>query len=234
MMGERSPTEEAIAGLARGLIALLEPEADPDESAASRQVVAAITRELRLLAAAPRLVAPLGPGVELPVCRHLAGAFTEASGEASRFVAPLDRILPALSWTQNPNYRRDPPSAGFLDRYGYAVVAGPENGARALAHHPRLAFGLLLLGPHTTYPAHKHPASEIYVPLGPAEWTMGEESFARREAGAVIVHNPGLVHATRTLSAPLAALYLWAGDLATHARIVGGASEPMVRNGRNV
>jgi len=31
-----------------------------------------------------------------------------------------------------------------------------------------------------------------------------------------------------------AALYLWAGDLATHARIVGGASEPMARNGRNV
>ena len=234
MIDKRSLAKKAIADLAEGLIALVGPQADRDESAASSRVIAAITQELRLLAAAPRLVAPLGPGVELPVCRHLAGAFTEASGEASRFVAPLDRILPALSWTQNPNYRRDPPSAGFLDRYGYAVVAGPENGARALAHHPRLAFGLLLLGPHTTYPAHKHPASEIYVPLGPAEWTMGEESFARREAGAVIVHNPGIVHATRTLSAPLAALYLWAGDLATHARIVGGASEPMVRNGRNV
>jgi hypothetical protein len=234
MIDKRSLAKKAIADLAEGLIALVGPQADRDESAASSRVVAAITQELRLLAAAPRLVAPLGPGVELPVCRHLAWALGQARGEASCFVASLERLLPVLCWTQNPSYRREPPSAGFLDRYGYAVVAGPENGARALARHPHLAFGLLLLGPQTTYPAHEHPASEIYVPLGPAEWMMGEEPFAPREAGAVIVHNPGIVHATRTGSAPLAALYLWAGDLATHARIVGGASEPMARNGRNV
>jgi hypothetical protein len=35
----------------------------------------------------------------------------------------------------------------------------------------------------------------------------------------VIHHPPNLVHATRTHDIPLAALYLWAGDLATYARL---------------
>jgi Dimethlysulfonioproprionate lyase len=90
-----------------------------------------------------------------------------------------------------------------------------------LARHPGLAFGLLLLGPETLYPAHSHPASEIYIPLGRAEWMRGDEPFMAREPGAVIPHRPNLVHATRSGAEPLAALYLWAGDLATHARIVG-------------
>ena len=38
--------------------------------------------------------------------------------------------------------------------------------------------------------------------------------------GKVIRHEKMVPHATRTLSEPLLAVYLWQGDLKTHARIV--------------
>ena len=83
----------------------------------------------------------------------------------------------------------------------------------------------LLLGPRTEYPAHHHPAAELYIPLGPADWAkasaIGGEAPNGADAGtgSVIHHPPNLVHATRTHDIPLAALYLWAGDLATYARL---------------
>jgi hypothetical protein len=49
---------------------------------------------------------------------------------------------------------------------------------------------------------------------------MGDGPFVARPPGAVIYHPPNLVHATRTGAQPLAALYLWTGDLATYARII--------------
>ena len=102
---------------------------------------------------------------------------------------------------------------------------GLDEGAPALVSDPDLAFGVLLLGPRTEYPAHHHPAAELYVPLSRADWAQasaaGERkpNSCRREPGSVIHHPPNLVHATRTRDTPLAALYLWAGDLATHARL---------------
>jgi hypothetical protein len=205
---------EAIASLAAEVIALLADRGTEAETFA---------RLLGSLTAPPPLCPEAGEKTQLPVCRYLATALGEATGEASRLVPPLAALCPFLDWTQNPNYRAAPPSPSFLDRYGYAVIAGPKSGPPALRLHPSLAFGVLLLGPDTLYPAHSHPASEIYVPLGRGEWMMGDEPFMAREPGAVIHHRPNLLHATRSGAAPLAALYLWAGDLATYARLVGDA-----------
>ena len=82
----------------------------------------------------------------------------------------------------------------FLDGYGYAVIAGPVDGPPALALDSRLALGVLVLGPRTHYPLHAHPAVEIYYTLTPdGDWWRG--------------------------AGPLLAIYLWWGDLATHARL---------------
>ncbi|MBV9053388.1 MAG: hypothetical protein JO196_13375 [Hyphomicrobiales bacterium] len=168
-------------------------------------------------------------GAKLPVCRYLAGALDAApSGKARELATGLRRLEPFLNFVQNPNYRRAPPTGSFLTDYGYAVLAGPDDGAPALVSAPSIAFGILLLGPHTEYPAHHHPAAELYVPLGPADWAKGSAArsadasaadWVRREPGCVIHHRPNVVHATRTHETPLAALYLWAGDLATYARL---------------
>jgi hypothetical protein len=211
---------ENIAGLARILIEMIgtafartrEPGLD------------AFVHGLEALSRRGMSPSAQGPTAALPVCRHFAEAIESATGEAAELATHLRALEPFLSWTQNPNYRRAPPAPGFLENYGYAVIAGPEMGAPALVSDPDLAMGVLLLGPRTEYPAHHHPAAELYIPLGPADWArrnaIGESAeWVDRAAGSVIHHPPNLVHATRTHDIPLAALYLWAGDLATHARL---------------
>jgi len=179
---------------------------------------------LELLSRKPKMVLPQGSPTRLPVCRYFTEALEDATGKAGEIASFLRLLDPFLSFVQNPNYRRAPPTPSFLANYGYAVLAGPPGGAPALVSDPHLAFGVLLLGPRTEYPAHHHPAAELYVPLSRADWAKanaagGEAEYVSREPGCVIHHPPNLVHATRTRDTPLAALYLWAGDLATYARL---------------
>jgi hypothetical protein len=155
----------------------------------------------------------------LAACRFWADALDRPAANVSSLCAALAALAPRLSWTQNPNYRRAAPSADFLDNYGYAVLAGPADGPPALACHDKLAFGVLMLGPRTHYPLHHHPAAEVYIPLNPAKWWRGEGPWREQAPGTVIHHPPNIPHATRTGETPLLALYLWCGELATHARL---------------
>jgi Dimethlysulfonioproprionate lyase len=168
--------------------------------------------------------APASAASILPVCRFWSVALGQAGASVSAIGMALAAVAPRLTWTQNPNYRRSPPSPGFLDNYGYAVLAGPADGPPALARHDQLAFGVLLLGPHTHYPLHHHPAAEVYIPLNSGEWWRGDGPWREQPPGAVIHHPPDLPHATRAGAAPLLALYLWHGELATHAKLTGNSS----------
>jgi quercetin dioxygenase-like cupin family protein len=158
----------------------------------------------------------LTPG-RLPVCRF----WKQAMAGDLPLLAPLAALEPSLRWVQNPNYVAAPPDPAFLENYGYAVLAGPGG----LIETRAVALGLLLLGPGTHYPTHRHPAVEIYVVAsGESEWHMGEGSWRRRPAGDVIRHESMVPHATRALTDPLLAVYVWRGDLDTHARITGAFS----------
>lgn len=119
------------------------------------------------------------------------------------------------AWRQNPNYRAHPPSGTFLANYGYLECAGPEAAWRAADFR----LGFLLLGPRTLYPTHHHPAEEIYLPLGPARWFKESEGWQEKAGGAVIHHPPQCGHATESGAAPLAAIYLWRGEIAKAAEI---------------
>jgi quercetin dioxygenase-like cupin family protein len=139
------------------------------------------------------------------------------SAGGGTLVEPLAALEPHFHWVQNPNYVAAPPDPDFLRNYGYVVLAGPGG----LVETQNLALGFLMLGPGTHYPTHRHPAVEIYVPVaGHAEWRKGEDSWRIEPPGSVIRHETMVPHATRTLSEPLLAIYLWQGDLKTHARIV--------------
>src|SRR3546814_9783392 len=97
----------------------------------------------------------------LPVCAHRDAALHAARGTgAGRLAEAAAPLAIDAFWTQNPNYQRRPPAADFLDGYGYFVVAGPADGAPACVESPSLAAGVLLLGPGTRYPPHRHPAEE--------------------------------------------------------------------------
>ena len=155
------------------------------------------------------------PSAELPVLRF----WPAITAHGGKLLAPLAALAPHFRWVQNPNYVASPPDPNFLENYGYVVLAGPGG----LVESAELALGFLMLGPGTHYPTHRHPAVEVYVvAAGSAEWRKGEEPWQIRPPGSVIRHETMMPHATRTLSEPLLAVYIWRGDLKTHARIVAG------------
>src|SRR6266446_2437894 len=148
----------------------------------------------------------------LPVCR----VWPNILAAGSELVEPLGELSPHFRWVQNPNYVAAPPSPNYLENYGYVVLAGPGG----LVATDSLALGILLLGPKTHYPTHRHPAVEIYVlAAGEAEWRKGESPWRREAPGSVIRHETMMPHATRTLDEPLLAVYVWQGDLKTYAKI---------------
>jgi len=51
------------------------------------------------------------------------------------------------------------------------------------------------------------------------EWWRGDGPWRREPAAAVIYHAPSVRHAMRAGLLPLLAVYIWRGDLATHARL---------------
>lgn len=174
---------------------------------------------------------------------HLAPFLAEwpASGEAVRTIAPS--TLPVLRWVadlaRGGSERTRPlttafaAAAGslrwqqtygpadfgpdFLGRYGWTELIGTRGPIPSTA----LAAGVLLLGPETDYPRHRHEAEEIYIPLsGTAVWTKGDAEPARRAPGTFIHHPSWTPHAMHTTNEPLLAFYLWrAGDLAQKSLI---------------
>lgn len=159
----------------------------------------------------------------LPVCRHWEEAMKLAgAGAAADVASALDPIAASLVWIQNPNYTVEAMGRAFVDNFGYADLVGP----RGLVPGGAIAVGVLLLGPHTTYPPHAHPALEVYCVLGgAAEWRRGDSPWSVRPAGSLIHHPPGIAHATRTGAEPMLALYLWHGYLNTPAALTEQAEQ---------
>jgi quercetin dioxygenase-like cupin family protein len=71
-------------------------------------------------------------------------------------------------------------------------------------------MGILELDAGGYYPAHAHPAPEIYfVTGGEAEWTVGEETFTARP-GVAIYHAPHTPHRMINKgSETLRAIWFW-------------------------
>lgn len=154
----------------------------------------------------------------LPVCAYWVQALALARGaRPERIAAILRGLTPALGWMQNPNYTEALMGARWLGNYGYVELIGGDG--HQLADGVRM--GVLMFGPQTLYPPHRHPAEEAYFVLGgTAEWQGGDEPWQAHPPGAVIHHAPGIVHATRTRDEPLLAAYLWWGAVAARARVV--------------
>jgi quercetin dioxygenase-like cupin family protein len=130
--------------------------------------------------------------------RELAPSFS------APFLSAFGDSAPLLTWKRS--YTIAEVSAAFLDAYGWTELCALD-GPTPSRH---LACGVLLLGPHLTYPPHQHEAEEIYVPLaGTAAWQRGAESWREQPPGSVIHHSRHEPHAMRTGTTPWVALYLW-------------------------
>ena len=159
------------------------------------------------------------PGDEAPpIALHL-----DALDGSAAIVAAVRDAARALRWRQNQSYT----DTAFLRSYAYAELVGPSGHAR----HDRYAIGLLYLAPGTFYPAHAHPAEEAYhVLAGASEWWQGElagaasassaaDASALRAPGDRVLHPSGVMHAMRSGSRPLLALYIWRGDIGVAAQL---------------
>lgn len=158
---------------------------------------------------------------DLPVLRWLPQIGGDRAVYASGLVAAVCRAAPSMAWRQS--YSAEDLDGAFLRNYGWSEIlgaSGPWVGAR-------IACGLLLLGPSTHYPRHRHEAEEIYLPLsGTAAWQQGDAVWRDRTPGTLIHHASEEPHAMRTGAAPLLALYLWrSANLAQKARLDGAPGQ---------
>ena len=147
------------------------------------------------------------PPSSVPVLRW----FPHVRQSTPPFSGPLINALvaaaPSLAWRRS--YTPAAVGAQFYENYGWTEFAG-LTGPMPSKH---LACGVLLLGPHVTYPPHRHEADEIYVPLaGTAAWKHGDEGWHERVPGSVIHHASYVPHAMQTGQEPLLALYLWRSE----------------------
>jgi quercetin dioxygenase-like cupin family protein len=166
---------------------------------------------------APRtqVVANESPAPPLPVLRWLPRIAVEAGGIGADFVTTLCAEAGSLAWRRT--YTIDEAGEPFMQNYGWAELSrsAPAPGVA------QISCGVLVLGPNTFYPRHRHEAEEIYLPLaGHAEWQQGDGAWRRRSPGTLIHHSSEEPHAMRTGDEPLLAMYLWRSrDLGQCARL---------------
>lgn len=142
----------------------------------------------------------------LPIVDQLPRTPAYAPVDARKLIEDFLAIAPALAWRQT--YQTGEANASFLLNYGWTELVG----AKGIICDPSVSAGLLLLGPHTHYPAHSHQALEYYVPLsGAAEWYDEDAGWRIVPPLATIVHRSGINHAMRTTTEPLLAYFHWSG-----------------------
>jgi mannose-6-phosphate isomerase-like protein (cupin superfamily) len=147
----------------------------------------------------------------LPACDSLSeGLRLGMAGPESIIAAGLAKLTSRLLWTYG--YPRDPRYPGLERRLAFTEVLGKTG----VWPSERMLLGLTLIAPHTHYPAHVHPAIELYLVIaGAAAWAQGDAQAEIRPPGSVILHPSGAPHAMTTGAEPLLALFTWRGDLAT-------------------
>jgi mannose-6-phosphate isomerase-like protein (cupin superfamily) len=149
--------------------------------------------------------------VSLPACDYLAEAIELGmAGPESAIAAGLPQLTSRLRWTYG--YPQDSRYPGLERRLAFTEVLGRTG----IWPSQRMLLGFTLIAPHTHYPAHVHPAIELYLVIaGATAWALGDAPAEIRPPGSVIVHPSGAPHAMTTGAEPLLALFTWRGDLAT-------------------
>jgi quercetin dioxygenase-like cupin family protein len=112
-----------------------------------------------------------------------------------------------------PAWFRGHAAKGLADEhshYSYKELVGPERYITTGLNSEYFYFGTLELTAGKSYPAHNHPASEVYFVLeGEADWYVNDEK-QHVTPGSIIYHRPFAAHGwTNTGATPLKVLWFW-------------------------
>jgi quercetin dioxygenase-like cupin family protein len=143
---------------------------------------------------------------EYPVPGRLEGTTAFAHEKDAEHRAT--KVYPSWFRGNAPNSKADENS-----KYYYTQLVGPKKpGYEYITsglNAANMQMGTLVLMPGATYPAHNHPAREIYfVTDGEADWFVDDEK-RHVTPGSVIMHRPYAVHGwTATGRKPLKAMWV--------------------------
>jgi|GEM_PF-223323 len=177
--------------------------------------IALVTRYLEPTLQVPPII-PVSSGHG--VTRYLDEVLASTETFAPAFAKALKPVAAALPWRYGYLPRDDAP--GLESEMAWAELIGPVAPWRS----DDVCLGLTLIGRNSFYPAHRHPAVELYtVVSGTAEWSLGNNA-AWRPPGSRILHLSEAVHAMRTGDEPLLAIYSWTGDVISPSRYISEAA----------
>ena len=152
---------------------------------------------------------PVPPTGSVPALRHLPAALALAREARDRAAADaLPSSIGHAPWSTF--YADDDWACPFLHEVACAALVGPTG----IVHSDRVALGLFLLGPNTTYREHAHALHEVYYVLGGrAEWGLDRENNRHAFGPGALVHTgPDQRHDIRTADEPIICAYVWTND----------------------
>jgi hypothetical protein len=151
------------------------------------------------------VAAPTRPARRLPACTFLADAIRTATGAdptLARVAQTFARLEPSLAWGRR-SAGGPFASENFADGHANAMVVGPGG----FEDRDDVWVGVSLLAPGTRYPDHKHSPEEVYLVLSPGDFRQGSAPWFAPGIGGTLYNEPNIVHAMRSGSAPLFALW---------------------------
>jgi quercetin dioxygenase-like cupin family protein len=149
----------------------------------------------------------------LPACDHLGTALALARiGVTADLGSAITQLTAQLQWTYSYPADGKQDSKDLANRIAFSQIVG----RKGLIANADIHVGLTLMAPHTSYPAHAHPAVEVYLVVsGSATWQAGDAAATRQAPNAIVFHPSNVPHAMTTDVEPLLAIWTWRGDLAS-------------------
>lgn len=145
-----------------------------------------------------------GAGSRLPVCAHLEealGTAVAARPSLARLVEDFRAVEPFLVWRRRSF--DETASANFEDGHANAMIVGPGG----YEDRRDVWLGVTLMAPNVRYPDHTHAPEEVYLVLSKGEFRNGPSGWFAPGVGGSFYNTPGIVHAMRSLDAPLLAFW---------------------------
>jgi hypothetical protein len=172
--------------------------ADAARSAETERVLRIVGERLPIRRdAGPRAEPPM----RLPVCALLDEVLLDGTGApATPIHAAFRAIEPELTWYCRKNGDGDD---RFRSCHANAMLVGPGG----IERREDLWIGATLMAPNTDYPLHHHPPEEVYLVLSAGEWWKESTGWFTPGPGGTVHNAPDALHAFRSNSRPLFALW---------------------------